>query len=172
MKLRNSLVMLLSLGLTAGFVGCSDNDDDYDVNPSKVPQEVKTSFESMFPNARVVDWEKIVPWYVADFDDNTFDKDAWFTDGGVWVMTQTDYGSITTFLPVEVQNAFQQSQYSSWIVDDVDMYERVADTFYTIEVETAGPGDVTLFYSPDGSLINTVLTDYPDITPNTVIEAL
>lgn len=170
MKLKTFLPLLLGFGLMTGFVSCSDDDDD--VNPSKVPQAVKTSFDNMFPNAKSIEWEKVAPWFVADFQENTFGKEAWYTASGQWAMTGTDYGTITTFLPVEVQNSFQQSIYSDWVVDDVDVYERVADTVCVIEVEAPGFDDITLFYDSDGTLLNTVQTDFPEITPNTVIGAL
>lgn len=170
MKLKTFLPLLLGFGLTVGFVSCSDDDDD--VNPSKVPQEVKASFESMFPNAKTVEWDRKAPWYVADFRENTFDKDAWYTAKGEWAMTETEYGTVTTFLPVEVQNAFQQSDYATWVVEDIDVYERVADTICVIEVDSPGQSDVALFYDAAGSLLKIIQGDYPDITPSTVIRAL
>lgn len=160
---------MLGVALVGGLASCSD-DDDNDINPSMVPAEVKTTFDKMFPGVRNVDWEMEQGFYVADFTENTYDKDAWFTSAGNWAMTETDYNSLTTMLPTEVQTAFGNSKYASWIIDDVQYYERPADSFCLIEVETEGMPEVGLFYDTFGNLINEVQGDYFDITPNTVVQ--
>lgn len=147
---------------------CSDDNDD--VPTADVPAAVTKSFKEMFPNASNVEWERYSPYYVADFYVNTFDTDAWFSPDGTWAMTETDYGSLVTMLPIEMQNTFNSSEYADWIVDDVQLYERQADTFSLIEVETSGMPDVGVFIGSDGSILNVVQGDDFNITPTTIVE--
>ncbi len=161
---------MVGLGVTMmGFAtACSDDDDD--VPASQVPAAVTKTFTEMFPGVKNMDWEMNAPYYVADFTLNTFDTDAWFTPAGAWVMTETDYGSLVSMLPVEMQNTFDQSKYADWIVDDVQLYERVADKFSLIEVETDGMPEVGVFIDSFGNILNVVQGDDFDITPTTVVE--
>lgn len=153
----------------AGFaVACSDDDDEVPI--SQVPAAVTMSFNEMFPNAKGVEWDRYSPYFVADFDVNTFDTDAWFTPDGTWAMTETDYGSLVTMLPEEMQNTFNASDYADWIVDDVQLYQRVADTFSLIEVETAGMPDTGVFIDSYGNILNVVQGDDFNITPTTIVE--
>lgn len=149
---------------------CSDDDDD--VSQKDVPTAVKQTFAQMFPNAKSVDWELTQGYYVADFNVNTFDTEAWYQSNGTWAMTETDYDSLVTMLPIAVQTAFNQSQYSSWIVDDAYVYERPGDSFVLIEVETSGMPEIGLFYDMSGDLLNKVQGFDFNITPTTQPESL
>ena len=78
-----------------------------------------------------------------------------------------------------VKTAFQQGEYSTWKVDDVDMIERRdVETVYVLEVEQ-GNSEVDLYYSPDGILVKTVLDaggndgyeDFIPFQPSSSVEA-
>ncbi len=166
--LRNTLILGMGVAMMGFATSCSDDDDD--VPAGQIPAAVTKSFQEMFPNASKVEWERYSPYYVADFDLNTFDTDAWFSPDGSWAMTETDYGSLVSMLPIQMQNAFNNSTYNDWIVDDVQLYERVADTFSLIEVETEGMPETGVFISSDGSILNVVQGDDFNITPTTIVE--
>lgn len=171
MKVK-TIFPILMCGLLAGFASsCSDDDDD-DIPASAVPENVMREFGSMFPNAVDVDWDIQSAYYVADFYNNTFDTEAWYTSDGAWAMTEVDYGPSVQYLPLVVQNAFAQSQYGSYVVDDASFYERAADSFCVIEVENPGFNDYTLVYDTFGDLITSAQGDDYDIGPNTIIENL
>lgn len=168
-KLLNR-AMLLCLGVVMmGFAtACSDDDDD--IPTSQVPAPVTKSFSERFPGVNKVEWETYSPYFIADFNLNTFDTEAWFTPDGAWMMTETDYGSLVTMLPMEMQNTFNDSKYADWIVDDVQLYERVADTFSLIEVETQGMPETGVFIDSFGNILNVVQGDDFNITPTTIVE--
>ena len=84
-------------------------------------------------------------------------------------MTETDYGKDLFYLPSVVEKSFSEGEYGTWIVDDIDFYERTDKDFYLIEVEKAGQRDMDLYYSPDGVLIKAVPDSDVEITPDTVI---
>lgn len=164
--------LLSALAVAAGIFTMSCSDDNDDISASKVPQKVINTMKQMYPGVYSTQWEQISPYYVADFMHEGFDKEAWFSADGSWAMTETDYNSNISYLPAAVQEAFAMSEYSQWIVDDVDTYQRTYDTFSVIEVEGPSSPDISLFYSEDGILLNEVEDFDITITPNTIISAL
>ena len=69
-----------------------------------------------------VEWDWEDGYYVADFYDDRYETEAWFTPGGEWVMTETDIPYAA--LPQAVKTAFEGSEYADWRVDDADQVER------------------------------------------------
>lgn len=150
MKLKFLLlaVILGSLSLFA----CSD-DDDYTPD-----QTVKEAFDTKFPTATRVSWEKKGIYRVAEFWLDNQENHAWFDASGDWYMTKTELKTINA-LPAKVQEAFKGSEYAAWKIDDVDRVERPGnETVYIIEVEQ-GKQEIDLYYSEEGILIKTVVDD-------------
>lgn len=149
MKL-NMYFILLALG-TCGLQSCDNDDDSIQVSP-----QVQQALSSKYPGARFVEWESKSGYYVADFRDNTYETEAWFTPDGVWKMTETDIPYIA--LPQAVKNQFEISEYKSWRKEDIDKleYSGTTEPIYIIEVEQ-GNQEVDLHYSQDGVLIKSVI---------------
>ena len=170
--MRNfKLVTMVAICATAfPFAACSD--DDKDIRPSAVPEAVKASMAERFPSVKMIDWERVSSYYVADFVYKTFDTEAWFRHDGAWAMTETDYNGNISFLPQLMQDAFNNSQYATWTVDDVDYYQREADTFCAIDVEAPGQGEMTLYIDNMGRVVNVTPDVDADIYPETPVESL
>ena len=167
------LLAALSLCL---FQSC-DNDDNEPV-PGYVSAETKAAFDEKYPAAKDVEWETRNAYLIVHLFwkiwKNTR-KNHWFrqlmrfADGIMNDMTETDIPFAQ--LPDAVKTAFQQGEYSTWKVDDVDMIERRdVETVYVIETEQ-GNSEVDLYYSPDGILVKTVLDaggndGYEDFIPS------
>ena len=121
------LLAALSLCL---FQSC-DNDDNEPV-PGYVSAETKAAFDEKYPAAKDVEWETRNDYLIVDFKQDKVEKEAWFDNSGTWYMTETDIPFAQ--LPDAVKTAFQQGEYSTWKVDDVDMIERRdVETVYVIE---------------------------------------
>lgn len=159
----------LCMGLAGMLFLNSCDDDDDDIRLSDVPQAVVSAFEAKYPNVSTnIEWEKNRGYYVADFWYENSIKDAWFDSKGTWRMTETDLGTNMSALPEAVQTAFTNSQYNTWRVDDIDKYERPADTFYLLEIETKGKSDRNLYFAPDGTVLKDAIDrDGDDVTPDT-----
>lgn len=169
MKKTFLLLTLAVLGMLT-FQSCS-NDDEDDVNPNQVPELIKDSLSDMFPgiNSSYVKWEKEKNYYIANFYENNgrVETEVYFTQKGDWAMTESDLGTDLSLLPGEVYNGFLGTNFSSfpWMVDDIEYFDMPNQTFYIIEVEGNNLQDTYLFFGPDGSLINTVTNNIPDIYP-------
>lgn len=126
-----------------GFCSC-DNDDSVTPDP-----QARQAFESKYPNATQVEWEKKNNYLIAEFIDNQLDGKAWFDATGRWYMTETEL-THTSQLPEDVQKALANSEYAQWYIDDIDRLERnETETIYVIEVKK-DKQEYDLYYSADG----------------------
>jgi hypothetical protein len=138
-------------------------DDDYNA-----PQTTRAEFQTQYPNAVDVEWEKKRGYVVAEFHiPGQGECEAWYTKGGEWVMTKYDIKF--SDLPAAVQTAFVTEYGAQTPVDDVERLERRGnDTLYFIEAEIVINGyltDIDLDYAEDGTLLRTTedVEDYDNV---------
>ena len=149
MKTRLLGIAVVLAGAMA-FTSCEKDDD---LHSSDVPAAVLDSFDAKYPNVSRAEWEKKGGYIVAEFWQDGMDTQAWYNSNGEWLMTEFDLGRNVSALPQAVQEAFQNSAYATWRVDEIDLYERPKDAFYLIEVETQGQTERDLYFAPDGTLL-------------------
>lgn len=132
-------------------VGCSD---DYNA-----PIVTRNDFESRYPTATHVEWEKKRGYGVAEFYLDGTECEAWYTKSGEWVMTRFEIRY--SELPEAVRTAFEQSYGTQTPVDDVERLERNgAETIYYIQAETVVNGfltEVNLEYNANGELLRSTV---------------
>lgn len=174
---------LLALGAVS-LASCDNNDND-DIDASKVPADVRNTFGGSYSNTANLKWEtenvSQRSYYKAEFNnrnDNNYKTSAWYSPEGKWQMTETEmpYSAI----PTAIRTAFENSPYATWRKDnEVDKIERPdSEIVYIIEVESATDEDVDLYYSTDGILIkaisdiNTGTTGNGSLLPNTPPETV
>jgi hypothetical protein len=168
MKMKTRLLGWCCAMLGTMFLTSCEKDDDLRV--SDVPGVVVDSFVSKFPDASRTEWEKKSGYVVADFWQNGLEVQAWYDSDGKWLMTEYDLGIDLSALPQAVQDALQNGQYGTWYVDDIDRFERPADEFYLIDVETKGQQDRNLYFAPDGRLLkDEVDRGDDDVRPDIVL---
>ena len=140
---------MLALGICGAVMQSCDDDDD-NLN---VPEELRSAFSQKYPEASPK-WKTRSNYYIADFQDQNYESEAWFTSDAVWLMTETDLPHAS--LPEAVKNAFKNSEYGQWSLDDVDMLVREGmEPVYVLEVEQ-GPREMDLYYNAEGILIKVV----------------
>lgn len=161
---------------TIGFLTLGSCDDDSSNPPVQTtPEAVVKGFQNKYPDVdtQTVKWEKKGTYYVAEYKKvaNMEDVEAWFTATGEWKMTETDFGKDLFLLPPAINVGFNKTDYSSWTIDDIDLYEYPDESrnFYLFEVEKAGQPTTNLFFKTDGTLIKAAPDTDADITPDTVI---
>lgn len=166
---RNLLFWIAGLLILAS---CNNNDKGFTPNDA-----VTAAFDTKFPSATNVEWERKNSYDVADFTVANQSYSAWFDNLGKWYMTEVDLDNLIQ-LPLAVQTAFKASEYKDWMTEDFERLDRLnADTIYVIEVEK-GNLEFDLFYSTDGILIKAVPdfdhdnnNDFDDFVPNYTIPA-
>lgn len=159
MKLKMYFLLLTMGAFTLTMQSCNDDEDSI-----TVPTELVNALAEKHPSAQRIEWGTKGTFYVADFHEGNFEKEAWFTADATWQMTETDIPYQE--LPGSVKAAYEKSPYKldTWIIDDVDMLERKdVSTVYVIEIEKKGQQDRDLYYSPEGILLKEVVdTDDDD----------
>lgn len=139
--------MLLLALLTILFIlnGC-------EVGIKQPPKAVRQAFETRFPGATRVEWDKIISSYKADFHHEGRKKEAQFDRIGTWERTKTQ---LTIFdVPAPVLNTAQE--YCDWEIDDITLHEQATGvtSFYLVEyelVETSHEKKLRIF--PDGTVM-------------------
>lgn len=148
--MKTKLLWLTALLLSFAIISCNDDDDNS--NPGNTA--VESAFVAKYPSATRVDWEVKGTYYVVDFWLNNQECEAWFSWDGQWHYTETDIRNDQ--LPEAVRAAYNQSEYASWVIDDVDVVERNGmEIVYVLEVKQ-GNQEFDLYYTADGTLVKAV----------------
>ena len=142
--------MLLFALLTIAFLltGCNYGTDH-------IPKQVRQAFETMFPGATHVEWDKEFSTYKADFYYERHEKEAQFDKEGNWMRTKTELSIVEVPAPV-IEAAHE---HCDWEIDDVCLYEQVNGiaAYYLIEFDQdMSPREKQLHILPDG----TIVTDF------------
>lgn len=150
------MAMACAVGMVA-FTSCDDDDnDDY----ARVPDAVTAAFSHQYGNPGYVEWDsERGGYYVAEFRKDGRDHEAWYTQAGLWAMTEVDYGRSLADLPKAVQSGYAATAYAldAWTVDDIDEIQRPDyETVYKIEVEKRGQADHDLYFDLGGTLYRDV----------------
>lgn len=150
------MAMACAVGMVA-FTSCDDDDnDDY----ARVPDAVTAAFSHQYGNPGYVEWDsERGGYYVAEFRKDGRDHEAWYTQAGLWAMTEVDYGRNLADLPQAVQSGYAATAYAldAWTVDDIDEIQRPDyETVYKIEVEKRGQADHDLYFDLGGTLYRDV----------------
>lgn len=150
------MAMACAVGMVA-FTSCDDDDnDDY----ARVPDAVTAAFSHQYGNLGYVEWDsERGGYYVAEFRKDGRDHEAWYTQAGLWAMTEVDYGRSLADLPQAVQSGYAATAYAldAWTVDDIDEIQRPDyETVYKIEVEKRGQADHDLYFDLGGTLYRDV----------------
>ncbi len=150
------MAMACAVGMVA-FTSCDDDDnDDY----ARVPDAVTAAFSHQYGNPGYVEWDsERGGYYVAEFRKDGRDHEAWYTQAGLWAMTEVDYGRSLADLPQAVQSGYAATAYAldAWTVDDIDEIQRPDyEAVYKIEVEKRGQADHDLYFDLGGTLYRDV----------------
>lgn len=150
------MAMACAVGMVA-FTSCDDDDnDDY----ARVPDAVTAAFSHQYGNPGYVECDsERGGYYVAEFRKDGRDHEAWYTQAGLWAMTEVDYGRSLADLPQAVQSGYAATAYAldAWTVDDIDEIQRPDyETVYKIEVEKRGQADHDLYFDLGGTLYRDV----------------
>lgn len=153
MKRKFSLLFLFSLMAIFFMASCDDDDDKNDPN-YQPDTAVQTTFKQMFPNATNVLWSKKDNYGVANFLNSNTQNVAWFSQEGVWYLTET--AVLTTAIPKVITDAVAQSDYRTWKIADASHLDR-KDMVSAYVIEVTLNGEVKdLYYTTDGYLFETI----------------
>ena len=142
---KNMILTLVTVFLV--MVGCDKN--------KNVDSVYKNSLETVYPNAKYVEWDYDDGYMTAEFRDDGMDVKVWFDDSGSWLRIETNMSFKK--LPQSIQDAFNSSDYADWKIEDID-YVKIRNDFdeelvsyYEFEVEKM-EREMEFAIYPDGTI--------------------
>lgn len=128
------------------------NGKDRDINASNVPALITSAFKSHFVSARDIEWEYVNNVYKAEFEIGNMDYEAWYVEDGTLLMYTQEirYNAVAK----AVQDAIL-SQYSEYIIDGCDYFQKGSIKGYIIELENKRTdAELIVMYQEDGTFIH------------------
>lgn len=121
-----------------------------DLRKSEVPSVVLNQFNSKFPKAFDVEWEKDGDLYKVEFETKwNNDHDVWFNSEGKIIKQKEELSARD--LPQAIKDYINQ-EYKNYKVDDVDKITENNRIVYKVEVENR-KREINLFFNEDGTLV-------------------
>ncbi len=131
----------------ATFTAC-DDDDDIKTPQKEVPASALSRVSDAYPTAHVT-WEREYGKIKAEVKNNGEEIDMWFNTDGTWLGTERDYYGA---LP-EAIVTYISTNYSGYVIDDVDFWETPNGNYYELELERSGKRDVVIRINDAGTIV-------------------
>jgi hypothetical protein len=179
--MKSKFLMLMAAGLTFSFIACNDantaseadKDKDATVTPAETPATVeapataRTSFETKYPNATNVKWDRYTPadkstldpadWnynldandYVVTFDWEGAPYYAWYDDGN-WVHASTRVSDHSK-LPASVNDVIR-NKFAGYTIVEVDKEHDKDRTTYEVDLEK-GEDKMKVHFDENGKIV-------------------
>lgn len=139
------MIMVLSV-----ILGITLTSRSQDISASSVPSAIITAFNTAYPNAADVEWEKISGMYKVEFEIGKADHDIWYEASGKVVRHRFEISA--TALPAPVTDMLNRD-FKDYRIDGVDQIEENGTVQYKIDVEGA-TGDRKLWVDPQGTMLS------------------
>lgn len=102
---------MLALGICGAVVqGCDDNDDNLDVL-----DKLQAAFSQKYPEASPK-WKTRSNYYIADFQNQNYAAEAWFTSDAVWLMTETDLPHASCLRLLKMRSRTANMDSGAWMM--------------------------------------------------------
>ena len=126
-----------------------DDDNNNNFQPVLIPQAITDAINEMYPGATILEFDQEKNGFDVDILHNNIYKDVYFNSSNEWLFTEWDI--MVTEIPVAVMNAYKASDYKDYRLEDVELIQKPAGTFYVLELEK-GDNDVKMTISAEGNI--------------------
>lgn len=121
-----------------------------DLNPSELPEAVKTAFAKDNAVGTDVEWEMDMANYKVEFDMGRMEHEIWYTASGEVIKKEQDIAEGD--LPQSIRDIIKL-KYAGYRVDDVEMTWQDNATTYEVELEK-GREEWKLIFDSNGTIIH------------------
>lgn len=112
----------------------TDNDDDYeDFIPTQLPEGMQTFLDSRYPGWQLIEVDREQGRTEVEIVQERTAREVVFDAAGQWVSTTSDIRR--SEVPQAVLQAIAASSYSGYEIDDIELVETPAGTWYLAELE-------------------------------------
>lgn len=155
--------MLTAMLIAVCTLGSCDNEGVY-LPPN---QDIINALQQLYPGVQNIEWNQKGVYYVADCWVKGNELDVWFDINANWIMTEMEVylGQV----PTAVSDAFEDSNYSSWDIDNLTELTFPQKTKEFVFEIQQGDRERALYYSVYGELLyekditNADDTHWPDV---------
>ena len=144
--MKSILVSIITTVVLSGLCYGQDNEK------SKIFEKVKDSFNRLYPEAVVKEWElEKNNVYEVEFINGNHKYEADFKEDGTWLYTERDIDM--NEVPVSVLNIFKTSEWSAWKIDEIEEIGTPEnEKLYELKLKKENEKSY-LYYLPDGTLL-------------------
>lgn len=138
-------------GILIKSVTDTDSDDDYEgFIPSQPSGIIEEYINKTYPNSRIVDIDIENGTTEVEILDGNVYRELSFNIEGTWMQTKTELHS--SQLPVAVLESIKNSQYATYVIDDVDFIQTSSGEWYLVELES-GKNEVKIRIDATGVIL-------------------
>ncbi len=140
--MKKVFITMVALSLTSGSAIATTTD---------VLGKIRDFIKTEYSNAITVESEMEDNKIEVDIIHNKKEKTLTFSDAGVWESTKYDIRK--SELPRVVRNAVENSEYSSYRMDDIETIQTPTKTIYEIELSKYLREDITILVDDKGDIL-------------------
>ena len=137
-------------GLFIKAVSDTGNGDEIYLPATQIPETIFNFINEKYPDARLVETEVEHGVIKIEIIHGGYCKELSFKMDGFWISTSWDIHR--NELPAVIIQALAESQYSSYIIDDIEYFEMPVGDFYVFELEM-GEKEVKVIFDSTGNIV-------------------
>jgi hypothetical protein len=130
-------------------VACSGESSDPTNYSQDIPKAALTKFETTFPKAKDVKWEKEGEYFVAEFTENGLEKEVIYDSEGNLVATETEIK--ISEIPSKIID-YVNENYIGAEIEEAEKIESVDGNFFEVEIEY-NDSEVELLFDESGNFL-------------------
>lgn len=167
--MKTAKLFLIIFSFTPAMVMAQVNragNETQEMNPTSVdqdfvvPNEVKTDFETRYPESEVTNLNADRDKYSIEYKNGGKNYVSYYDHSNNWVETHQKMNYKD--LPSSAKNTFMGTQYKDYRVDNVNRIEnKNGKEFYQLSIQDAGTSR-NLYFDTDGALIDEMNNESPD----------
>ena len=137
-------------GMLIKAVADTDNDDEGHLPPAQTSDAILAFIKEKYPDARLVETEIEYNITEVEIIHGGYYKEVLFDKDNKWISTSWDIRPDQ--LPSVIKQALAESQYSTYVIDDIEYFETPEGNYYLLELEL-GEKEVKVKMDPTGKFI-------------------
>lgn len=122
-------------------------------SPTTIPRELLNELKRLYPEAKILEFEKKSNGIEIDILENRIHKEVSFNNKNEWIYTTWEINKKE--IPSAVIEGLKKTEYANHKIDDADRLQTPEGFFYAIEVES-GNKDIYLIFEENGTLVKTI----------------
>lgn len=122
-----------------------------DLSKDQIPENIQSTFQQNFTNAKDVDWEKSGNDYKVEFEIDNKDHDIWYYKNGMVIKFKKEISE--NEIPQEVVSTITD-KYPDYKIDSAEVEEQDNQKIYKIEIDKGWNKERELVIDATGKIVS------------------